>query len=60
MSYDHHINNPTGRVYRNRRTRQCWTVELEIGGAIWLRSDDGQLITARADSLASAEWERAA
>jgi hypothetical protein len=60
MSYDHHINNPTGRVYRNRRTRMAWSVELEIGGAVWLRSDAGQLITARVDSLSGSEWERIA
>lgn len=60
MSYDHHINNPTGRVYRNRSTRQHWTVELEIGGAVWLRSDEGQLITSRAERLSDPEWERSA
>ncbi|WP_288080339.1 hypothetical protein [Pseudomonas sp.] len=60
MSYDNHTNNPTGRIYRKRNTREHWTVELEIGGAVWMRSDTGQLTTLRAYRLGTAEFERVA
>lgn len=59
MTYHHELIT-TGRIYRRLRDRAHWTVELEIGGAVWLKSDSGQVITARADQLNGAEWERIA
>ncbi len=58
MTY-HHEMIPNGRIYR-RADGTNWTVELEIGGAVWLKSDSGEVITARADQLNGAEWERIA
>ncbi len=60
MSLIAEIIGPVGRVYRNRRTREVWTIELEIGGLVWLRSDNRQVITTRMDALSEAEWERVA
>lgn len=60
MSYDHNLCNPAGRVYSNSRNRETWTVELEIGGSLWLRSGHGKVITMRACRLARHEWERIA
>ena len=60
MSYDPNLCNPAGRIYSNRRNREALTVELEIGGKLWLRSARGKVITMRAQMLASHEWERIA
>lgn len=58
MTY-HHEMTPNGRAYR-RHDGTLWTIELEVGCAVWLKSDSGQVITARADQLNGAEWERIA
>ena len=58
MTY-HHEMNTNGSTYR-RRDGTLWTIELEVGGAVWLKSDSGQVITARADQLNGSEWERIA
>lgn len=61
MTYTEEINPPTGRVYRNRNTGVSWEVELEIGGAVWLRDIVGHTETRRLDELAKSEtWERLA
>lgn len=52
---------PTGRVYRNRKTGLTWQIELEIGGAVWLRDSAGHTKQHRLDELANREtWERIA
>lgn len=49
------------RVYRNRNTGVSWEVELEIGGAVWLRDIAGHTEQRRMDELANREtWERVA
>lgn len=57
---DAEIGNPRGRIYRSRHTRMCWTVELEIGGLAWLRSDEDQIIKARMREIETDKWERIA
>ncbi len=58
MTY-HHEMTPNGRIYR-RADGTHWTVELEIGGAVWLKSDSEELIVERADKLNGSNWERVA
>lgn len=48
---------PSGRCYR-RSDGSDWTVELEIGGRLWMKSAAEQVITVNAADLDSGEWER--
>lgn len=61
MTYIEEIPPPNGRVYRNRNTGVSWEVELEIGGAVWLRDIVGHTQQRRLDELQNREtWERVA
>lgn len=55
----HHCpEDPTGRKYRNIQDGKIWTIELEIGGAVWLSDSDGNNHQCTLVALESLLWER--
>lgn len=55
----HHCpENPAGRKYRNIQDGKLWTVELEIGGAVWLSDPDGNTHQCALTELETLLWER--
>lgn len=46
--------NPTGRVYQDERGAK-WIVELEIGGAVWMRGPHNEIRMANVSVLRALE-----
>lgn len=54
MEVIHEPSNPTGRIYRDAAGAE-WTVELEIGGAVWLCGPGNEIQLARLETLRNME-----
>lgn len=58
LPIQHSPEDPAGRKYLNIQDRQVWTIELEIGGAVWLSNSNGDTRQCSMADLDSLLWER--
>lgn len=49
---------PAGRIYQHGPSLDIWTIELEIGGVVWLVSDNNEIRQLGLPDLETPEWRR--